>query len=103
MESRGSDVLGPTHPDFRFVGMLVLGQVNWRSMPSQTTVEKTAAPIVIKMPVNLAQRTSHGAAERTAPDPVTGAGNLRGWSFRIKTRNQIPQTPSIFFQVFSAY
>jgi hypothetical protein len=57
MESAGSDVHGMLRPDFLFVGILVLGLVTWLSMPSQSTVEKTAAPMVIKMPFSVAGRT----------------------------------------------
>jgi hypothetical protein len=42
---------------FLFVGMLVQGLVTWRSTASQSTVGKTAAPTVIKMPVSVARRT----------------------------------------------
>jgi hypothetical protein len=42
---------------FLFVGMQVLGLVTWRSMPSQSSVQKTAAPIIVKTPVSVAQGT----------------------------------------------
>lgn len=47
---------------FLFVGMLVLALVTWRSMPWQSTVEKTAAPIIVKVPVSVACRTFDPAA-----------------------------------------
>jgi hypothetical protein len=57
------------------LGLLILGWLSWRDLPSRRQLKETAKPTINKQPVNFANRTFDPASPPSAMPPLTAGEN----------------------------
>ncbi len=57
------------------LGLLILGWLSWRNVPSRQQIRETSRPVIVKQPVNFADRTFDPASPPPDMPPLTAGEN----------------------------